>query len=327
MIFAVEFVDALKNSAPYTVIKHDIDTGNLSHAYMIISPDGYAVAQLFRLLACAVYCKNDACLDCKDCNKVLHGNHADVKFINELDKNIKVEDAEALIEDTVTVPYESNHKLYFVYSADKMNTAAQNKLLKTLEEPQKYVTIFLGVQKESAMLDTVKSRSKKLYLDRFSADVIAQEIIKISGNPEAAVIAAECSDGLLGKAKEIAGSDDYIRLFDRTLFILKNMKKSSDIPTFVNDKVLGKESLPAFLDILSVIFRDMMTEKTNKSMVMSKHRDSEIAALSEEYSQRALANTIYLINEERKKLNSNVSSQAVVENLLFGILEVKYKCR
>ncbi len=327
MTSPVEFVDALKKSAPYTVIKHDADTGNLSHAYMIISPDSYTMTQLFKLLACAVYCKNDACLDCNDCSKVLHGNHADVKYVNELNKNIKVEDAEALIEDTATVPYESGNKLYFIYSADKMNAAAQNKLLKTLEEPQKFVTILLGVQKESAMLDTVKSRAKKLYLDRFSAEVISGEILKITGNPEVAAIAAECSDGLLGKAKEIAASDDYIKTFDRALYILNNLKKSGDVPAFINEKVLSRDNLPAFLDIISVIFRDMMTEKSNGSLIMSKHRESEIKQLAQEFSERALANIIYLVNEERKKLNANVTTQAVAENLLFGILEVKYKCR
>ena len=116
----IEFQDALKKSRAYNLIKHDIDTGNLSHAYMVISPDVFAVQNLFRLIACAVYCK-DACTTCPVCKKVLNGNHADVKFINEDGKKIKVEDVAALIEDTETKPFESDNKLYFVNSADKMN--------------------------------------------------------------------------------------------------------------------------------------------------------------------------------------------------------------
>ena len=175
----IEFQDALKKSRAYNLIKHDIDTSNLSHAYMVISPDVFAVQNLFRLLACAVYCK-DACTTCPVCKKVLNGNHADVKFINEDGKKIKVEDVAALIEDTETKPFESDNKLYFVNYADKMNPAAQNKLLKTLEEPQKAVSIFLGVGSESAILDTVKSRTKKITLDRFSASDIKDEIGRAS---------------------------------------------------------------------------------------------------------------------------------------------------
>lgn len=107
----IEFQDALKKSRAYNLIKHDIDTGNLSHAYMVISPDVFAVQNLFRLIACAVYCK-DACTTCPVCKKVLNGNHADVKFINEDGKKIKVEDVAALIEDTETKPFESDNKLY-----------------------------------------------------------------------------------------------------------------------------------------------------------------------------------------------------------------------
>ena len=129
----IEFADALKSSRAYNLIKHDIDTGNLSHAYMVISPDTLALNNLFEIVACAVYCKDDACLACTTCHRILHGNHADVKFINSDNKNLKVEDVESLIDDTGTRPFESDHKLYFVFSADKMNAAAQNKLLKTLK--------------------------------------------------------------------------------------------------------------------------------------------------------------------------------------------------
>ena len=110
-------------------------------------------------------------------NYILQSAFADVKFINEDGKKIKVEDVAALIEDTETKPFESDNKLYFVNYADKMNPAAQNKLLKTLEEPQKAVSIFLGVGSESAILDTVKSRTKKITLDRFSAGDIKDALL------------------------------------------------------------------------------------------------------------------------------------------------------
>lgn len=323
----ISFADALKNSAVYNLIKHDIDTGNLSHAYMIVSPDGFMLKQLFSLIACAVYCKEDACLDCTVCNRIMRGNHADVKFLNESEKTIKVDDVEALIGDTVTKPYESDNKLYFVYAADKMNTAAQNKLLKTLEEPQKAVTIFLAVQRESAMLDTVKSRSKKLYLDRFTGEIVYDEMFKLTENAQSASLAAACCDGLLGRALEITESGVYAGMYDYALSLLATMKKSSDVGAYLADKSLSADNLPVFLDILSVIVRDMLAVKRDGNLVMSKHKRVEIEALSSDFGDRALANILYLINEERKKINFHVGNTGIVENLLFGILEVKYKCR
>jgi DNA polymerase-3 subunit delta' len=322
----IEFQDALKKSRAYNLIKHDIDTGNLSHAYMVISPDVFAVQNLFRLIACAVYCK-DACTTCPICKKVLNGNHADVKFINEDGKKIKVEDVAALIEDTETKPFESDNKLYFVNSADKMNPAAQNKLLKTLEEPQKAVSIFLGVGSESAILDTVKSRTKKITLDRFSAGDIKDALISSGVAVGNATIAAACADGMLWRAKEIASNSAFSETFDRAIFILNNLKKSSDVASFLNDKTLDKDNLPVFLDALSIVLRDMIAAKTDKNLIMSKHKEWEIETLSKGFSLDALSNILYLVNEERKKLSFYVGSTGVVENLLLGILEVKYKCQ
>lgn len=322
----IEFQDALKKSRAYNLIKHDIDTGNLSHAYMVISPDVFAVQNLFRLIACAVYCK-DACTTCPVCKKVLNGNHADVKFINEDGKKIKVEDVAALIEDTETKPFESDNKLYFVNSADKMNPAAQNKLLKTLEEPQKAVSIFLGVGSESAILDTVKSRTKKITLDRFSAGDIKDALLSSGVAVGNATIAAACADGMLWRAKEIASNSAFSETFDRAIFILNNLKKSSDVASFLNDKTLDKDNLPVFLDALSIVLRDMIAAKTDKNLIMSKHKEWEIETLSKGFSLDALSNILYLVNEERKKLSFYVGSTGVVENLLLGILEVKYKCQ
>ena len=323
----IEFADALKSSRAYNLIKHDIDTGNLSHAYMVISPDTLALNNLFEIVACAVYCKDDACLACTTCHRILHGNHADVKFINSDNKNLKVEDVESLIDDTGTRPFESDHKLYFVFSADKMNAAAQNKLLKTLEEPQKTVTIFLGVSRESAMLDTVKSRTKKITLDRFSQEEISSALKEEGFPSDSAETAAACADGMLGRAKEIAEDKSFAENYAQTVNVFKNLKKSGDVASFLNEKVLDKERLPVFLDIASLIVRDMMAAKTDERLITNRRTAEEVKAMSQDYSLLALSNILYLINEERKKLNVYVSSVGVAENLLLGILEVKYKCR
>ena len=67
--------------------------------------------------------------------------------------------------------------------------------------------------------------------------------------------------------------------------------------------------------------------KTDKNLIMSKHKEWEIETLSKGFSLDALSNILYLVNEERKKLSFYVGSTGVVENLLLGILEVKYKCQ
>lgn len=323
----IKYENALRNSAAYRDIKRDVDNDALSHAYMLVSPDGEAVKELFKLVACAVYCDNDVCLECADCRGVLSGRNLDVNFINLLEKKITVDTVNELIESSFMAPRYGKRKLYFILSAEQMNAAAQNKLLKTLEEPPRSVSIFLGVKSTGAMLDTIKSRVRTVNLDLFSSEVIYDEMLKITGDEGLSRTAAACSQGMLGRAEQIALSKDYLAVFDKAFELLNKLQKSKDIAGLLSDKAFDKDNFPALLDALSVIFRDMLVSKTDLSLIESKHKQSEIVELAEGYSPLAIGKIVYLINEERKKLTYNVGGVAVAENLLFGLLEVKYKCR
>lgn len=323
----IKYENALRNSVAYSLIKNDIDKKMMSHAYMVVSPDGEAVKEMFKLVASAVFCKNNACLKCDECKKIEGGYNIDVSFINLLEKKITVDDINDLISDCYLAPAISDRKLYFILSANEMNSAAQNKLLKTLEEPPEGVTIFLGVKNEGAMLETIKSRVRAIYLDVFPVETVYKEIFAITGDEALSRSAAACSQGMIGVAERIATSDDYLQLYDKAFEILKKVQKSKDIAAVISDKVFEKDSFPLLLDILSILFRDMLVAKTDAALVQSKHRMNEITEIGKGFSGLALGRIIYIINEERKKLNFNVGSVSVAENLLFGILEVKYKCR
>ena len=72
---------------------------------------------------------------------------------------ISVEDIRNQINNDIGIkPYSSARKLYIVDEAEKMNVQAQNAVLKTLEEPPHYATIFLLTSNIEAFLDTIKSR-------------------------------------------------------------------------------------------------------------------------------------------------------------------------
>lgn len=324
----MNFTDALLNSEAFSLIRNDVKRGALSHAYMVISPDAEAVKELFLLVGCAVYCPYDVCLECTQCKKVMHNNHADITHLNLDGGKISVDDVKGLIDDTFLAPYESDRKLYFVYNAEQMNAAAQNKLLKTFEEPAASSTIFLGTAGEQAMLETLKSRAKKIYLDRFSPQVIKKQVESITGDSSAAEVASVCADGLLSRALEIAQNGAYAETFDATLDLLDNLQKSRDIVLYLDDKLPFVKNMPLFLDILSVIMRDVMVAGAqNERFVLSRHRLNRIENIASRYSARAAGEIIYLINDARKKTAVNVGAAGVLENLLFGILEVNYRCR
>lgn len=59
-------------------------------------------------------------------------------------------------------PIEHTKKVLLILEADRMTRESQNALLKTLEEPQDYEEIFLESKAEDLVLNTVKSRCKRI---------------------------------------------------------------------------------------------------------------------------------------------------------------------
>ena len=319
----ITFEKSLRTSKAFSLISSDLKTG-LGHAYMVVSPDDEIVDELFMLTASSVYCvSHDACLNCAECKKVLHNNHPDIFHLYPVKDKIKVEDIEGLL-DTVSVKSLSGRKLYFIHRADLMNVQAQNKLLKTLEEPPSDVTIFLGVANEAGMLDTIKSRAREIYVDIFDEDAVYDAMLALGLDKEMSAIAAACSEGQLGKARKIATSPKYADLYKSALYVLNNLARSSDVVK-VDGIIATQEDIQGFLDVLSIVLRDMLVSKQNEKMMLSKHVSEDIINLSGRYSERAIAEIILKINAVRKKLALNVSAIATIDDLLFSILEVRHK--
>lgn len=318
------FENALKNSRAFKQIQSDLKSG-LSHAYIIASGDDDVLDEFFTLVAAAVYCRNahSACLDCPECRKVLHGNHEDVFHINEKRDKIKVEDVNNMLS-SVYIKSLSGRKLYFIHRADLMNVQAQNKLLKTFEEPPADVTFFLGAANESAMLDTVKSRARTIHLDLFDKEVIYSAMLALGCDEEMSAVASACSEGMLGKARKIATSPEYAEIYRSALNFMRGLNRSSDIVRF-DGAIANSDKIGAFLDVLSIIVRDMMVIEDEPDMVLSKHVSGEIVALAAKYSSLALAKILAVINDTRRQLSLNVSALSAIDNLLFAILEIRHK--
>ena len=219
----------------------------------------------------------------------------------------------------------SGRKLYFIHRADLMNAQAQNKLLKTFEEPPANVTVFLGVANESAMLDTVKSRARTIHIDVFDKETVYSAMLALGCDGELSAVAAACSEGMLGKARKIATSPEYAELYRSALNLMRGLNRSSDVLKY-DGSVANESNIGAFLDVLSIIIRDMLVIQSRPEMLLSKHVTGEIATLAEGYSPLALAKILAIINDTRRQLSLNVGALSAIDNLLFSILEVRHKC-
>ena len=146
----------------------------LSHAYLITGGSGESRGALIRRLTAAYLCEGGGrpggphvpCGQCKPCRKAAQGIHPDVTRTTPApDKTeITVDQIRALRSDAYIRPNEGRRKVYVITPADAMNPAAQNALLKVLEEGPAYAAFLLDAAQPGRLLDTVRSRCEPLSL-------------------------------------------------------------------------------------------------------------------------------------------------------------------
>lgn len=139
-----------------------------SHAHILSAPaeEGYAAA---RALAQAILCSaprgGTPCGVCENCRKAEKGIHPDIITVSRRTdekgapkREIYVEQIRDLVADAAILPNEADKKVYIIRDAGTMNVAAQNALLKILEEPPYFVSFILVADNAGSLLETVRSR-------------------------------------------------------------------------------------------------------------------------------------------------------------------------
>ena len=141
--------------------------GRMAHAY-VLKDEGSAVSFAKRT-AQLLFCKEDdaPCGVCHHCRHVAEKKHVDVLWIEPKSKSrqILVDDVDALISRMQQTAYGGEWKVGIISDADRMNVAAANKLLKTLEEPPKQSLLLLLTSSADALLPTIVSRCQFIRCD------------------------------------------------------------------------------------------------------------------------------------------------------------------
>ena len=92
-----------------------------------------------------------------------------------------------------------------------MNAAAQNCLLKTLEEPPERTVFFLITDQPAALLPTIVSRCRVVRFHPLTEEACQKRLIALGQTPEAAKKKARMAEGCVGRALEIALRDILVQ--------------------------------------------------------------------------------------------------------------------
>ncbi len=146
----------------YKILKSEKMNNRLSHAYLFYGDKGTGKKEMAYALACMLYCENGGCLECDTCKSILAGNHMNVNYFSILENKTMIlkEQIMDLQEEYSKTSLVEGSRIYIVDGIDTATSAAQNSLLKFIEDPEnKTETIGVFIATElSNVVNTIQSR-------------------------------------------------------------------------------------------------------------------------------------------------------------------------
>ena len=249
------------------ILHDDVINDKVSHAYLFVGPKGVGKYQIAKEFAKEIL-KTDNLSSC-----------ADYKYIckKEDKKDILVEQIRKdVIDDIYLAPVSGDKKVYIIDDAEYLNITSQNTLLKTLEEPPKYVVIILISSSTSSFLPTIISRLNIMNFSNVNNEKL-DKYIKEKYNISFDKKILDFIDGSIGQAINIINNNlldefnninkvfEYIKVKDviSTFKLLENIK--------VNDNTL--DYLEYLLYINNFILCTKFVEKAKNRLKMNGNYD------------------------------------------------------
>lgn len=312
-------------------LKNAIKFSKISHAYIISGEKSSGKEFISKVFAQALLCEkggDEPCGECHSCKQAQSGNHPDIKYVShEKPASIGVDDVREQISADVSIkPYSGPYKIYIVSEAEKMTAQAQNAILKTLEEPPEYVVIMLLTTNAAGFLPTIRSRCIEMEMKPVPSDVLKDYLMTEMKIPDyKADVCVAFAQGNVGKAREMASSDDFTAVQNATLNLVKGIRDMELPDAVAAIKAMSEYKVDPgdYLDIIAIWYRDVLlfkaTGETDK--LVFREELSTIRRVAQRSSYEGIEEVLEALQKARLRLGANVNFELTMELLILTIQE------
>lgn len=323
----LDYKSVIDSSNALGVVSVDFQNNRMSHAYLFLSKDSNFLMS-FAERVCLLFLGDGSEQETeRDKMRIMKRIHPDVLFFGE-ENPVDAQTATEIVEKAQISPFEADKKIFVIANADDMNESAQNKLLKTIEDPPASTFFLILANSTSKLLQTVISRVKQIELDEISAGSMALMLKNIGVSEEDSKILAGCSGGNGEFAEKLAADPNFLNFFDSVLKCLGGINCSRDVIEY--SSIFSQKSVDKneFFDLMMMLIRDVqMVIVKNFDLVLLKNKTNELKAIAGSLNLLATKTLIEACIDAKEQLKFNVNPTSVLDNFLFKLAEVKIKCK
>lgn len=337
------FDKLIGNDRVKSIFKRLIENDRVPNSLLLAGVEGVGKKQFAFELGKAFLCQNpqnsESCGECHSCKRaskfnfpktddrdahkqIIFSEHADLGLIIPYNRNILVDAIRDLEKEANFRPYEAKKRFFIIDEADKMNDAASNALLKTLEEPPATSFIFLISSRPDSLLQTIRSRCQTIRFSPIESKKIEDHLLSTQKfSPADAELLSKVSRGSIGRALETdpqtfrTGREAMLDVLE-SLFSREDRAGLLQIAEEMSDAKF-KDEFETRLQILQTLIHDVWSlhlGKEKESLI-----NSDIFAELEKFAKNSqspkLSKWMNEIETLRENLNINLNRKIATDAL------------
>lgn len=314
------FSSILGQDQAVAMLRHSLESGTISHAYLFTGPSGVGKQKTARAFINALLRQEDSQAEIY----LREGLHPDLMEISVPENRTRISKEQIsreMIPWLAVKPYRARHRIILIHDSHLMSTEAANALLKTLEEPPEYAVIIL-LTDSVEMLETIISRCQLLRFYPLNTGDIFSALTSQGISDQKASRAARLSQGSLGDAWRFCQEENWEAKWSAALNLLVGLNTGEPIKVLEAAAHI-EEDLELITRLVEIILRDrLISQYTDQEEMLIFPENQEIFDKLPDLTPEQVRGGLERVNQLQRYSRYHVNRSLISINIAYEWLNL-----